>query len=184
MKWFKILTVVLSVLVIIAMSVGCGGTKSIFPDKNLEAAIRDALGKPAGEEITVDDLAILRYLNAKARGITDLSGIEYCTNLTLLFLSDNQISDISPLSSLTNLDLLELASNQVSDISSLSSLTNLTWLNLHDNEISDISPLVENSGLGKNDEVRLTGNNLDLTEGSEDMLNIKALQDRGVEVYY
>jgi hypothetical protein len=44
--------------------------------------------------------------------------------------------------------------------------------------------LVGNSGLGKGDEVYLDGNNLDLTEGSKDMANIKALEDRGVMVYY
>jgi len=52
------------------------------------------------------------------------------------------------------------------------------------NYISDITPLVENSGLGTGDEVYLETNNLDLTEGSDDMQNIKTLQDRGVEVTY
>jgi len=43
---------------------------------------------------------------------------------------------------------------------------------------------VENSGLGKGDEVWLGNNNLDLGEGSEDMENIKTLEDRGVIVHY
>jgi hypothetical protein len=43
---------------------------------------------------------------------------------------------------------------------------------------------VENSGLGTSDMVRLEDNNLDLEEGSDDMANIKALEDRGVEVKY
>jgi len=43
---------------------------------------------------------------------------------------------------------------------------------------------VENSGLGAGDKVLLEGNNLDLSEGSEDMENIKALEDRGVVVHY
>jgi hypothetical protein len=40
------------------MVVDCGGPKSsVFPDENLEVAVRDALGKPAGEEITSGELA-------------------------------------------------------------------------------------------------------------------------------
>jgi hypothetical protein len=43
---------------------------------------------------------------------------------------------------------------------------------------------VENSGLGVGDIVFLANNNLDLSEGSEDLENIKQLQGRGVEVHY
>ena len=43
---------------------------------------------------------------------------------------------------------------------------------------------MENSGLGKGDEVSIKDNNLDLSEGSEDMENIRALEDRGVKVTY
>ena len=104
--------------------------------------------------------------------------------MTRLYLSENQIIDISPLSSLNNLTSLNLSENEISDISPLSFLTNLTKLDLEGNQISDIFPLVENDGLGAGDEVYLKYNNLDLSEGSEDMANIKALEDRGVEVNY
>ena len=72
----------------------------------------------------------------------------------------------------------------ISDLLPLSNLTNLTWLRLNKNQISDISPLVENSGLGTGDEIWLEDNNLDLSEGSEDMGNIRALEGRGVIVHY
>ena len=78
--------------------------------------------------------------------------------------------------------MLELWKNQISDISPLSSLTSLTELILVENQISDVSPLVGNSGLGEGDEVWLEDNNLDLWEGSEDLEDIRALEDRGVEV--
>ena len=135
-----------------------------FPDANLEAAIREALGTATGEAITVAELASLSDLNVSRRGITitNLSGIQYCINLTTLHLTGNQISDISP----------------------LASLTNLIALLIEDNQISDISALVENSGLGEGDTVNLEGNNLDLSEGSEDMENIRLLEARGVDVRY
>jgi len=133
-----------------------------FPDKKLEAAIRDALGKPLGEEITSEELAGILILEANSRAIANLSGLECCTSLTLLGISWNQIRDISP----------------------LANFTSLTQLGISKNQISDLSPLVENSGLGTGDEVWLEDNNLDLGEGSEDMENIKALEDRGVKVIY
>jgi hypothetical protein len=44
--------------------------------------------------------------------------------------------------------------------------------------------LVEDSGLGEGDEVWLENNNLDLWEGSEDLVDIRALQARGVTVHH
>lgn len=181
MKRFRILAVTLSLLVLVAMSVGCGGPKSIFPDKNLEAAVRDALGKLAGEEITVAELANLTTLSAESSDITDLSGIEYCIDLNELDLFNNKISDISPLSSLTNLTVLKINMNRISDISALSSLTNLSWLNLNDNLINNISPLVENSGFSEGDTVYLSKNPLSTTSLN---VHIPQLEARGVTVIY
>ncbi|MEG4344274.1 leucine-rich repeat domain-containing protein, partial [Microcoleus sp. A003_D6] len=71
----------------------------------------------------------------------DITPLQSLTNLTKLYLSNNQISDITPLQSLTNLTHLYLYGNQISDITPLQSLTNLTDLNLYGNQISDITPL-------------------------------------------
>jgi len=43
---------------------------------------------------------------------------------------------------------------------------------------------VENSELSEGDRVLLEGNNLDLSEGSEDLENIRILEERGVRVDY
>jgi len=61
-------------------------------------------------------------------------------------------------------------------------LTNLTTLDLDYNEIVDIQALVDNPGLDAEDWVDLRYNYLDLTPGSPNMLNIKALQDRRVNI--
>ena len=178
----------------------------IFADSNLEQAVRDTLGIPAGQPITKEKMKELKILNANWNSIFNLSGLEYAinlqelnlwaneikdisplsnlSNLWLLWLSNNQISDISPLANLTNLQMLDLEDNQISDISPLANLTNLQWLDISDNQISDISPLVSNTGLGQGDVVDLKNNPLDLTPGSDDMKNIQILQNRGVTVYY
>ncbi|MCX5991283.1 MAG: PKD domain-containing protein [Chloroflexi bacterium] len=149
-----------------------------FPDPNLEAAIREAIGKPAGD-IYESDLVGLTDFDAHECGITNLAGLAHCTSLTSLGLWDNQISDISPLSGLTSLEYLELSGNQISDISPLSGLTNLTALNLGANQISDIEPLVSNPGIASGDTVNLPGNPL-----NSNSINtcIPALQGRGVTV--
>ena len=131
-----------------------------FADENRESAVREALSNPPGEAITSVELARFWWLDASRRGITNLSGIEYCSGLTALYLYDNQISDISY----------------------LASLNKLVHLHLRDNQISDLSPLVDNSGLGEGDRLWLDNNNLDLSEGLVDLENIRQLERRGVTV--
>ena len=130
------------------------GAGVYIPDANLRAAIEEALGKAADEVITVEDMEMLTYLDAKNKGISDLTGLEFAThmqrldlgfefatNLERQELNGNQISDISPLAGLINLERLELNGNQISDISPLARLINLEVLELRQNQISDISPL-------------------------------------------
>ncbi|MFC2000032.1 fibronectin type III domain-containing protein, partial [Chloroflexota bacterium] len=82
-----------------------------FPDPNLEAAIREATGKTTGD-ITKADLEGLTELDATDDGITNLTGLQYCTNLTVLILAFNQITNFSPLENLTSLTQLWLNWNQ------------------------------------------------------------------------
>ena len=113
-----------------------------IPDSNLRAAIKSALGKASGSAITVGDMATLTGLEATGANISDLTGLEYATNLTSLDLSSNIISDISPIAELTNLTSLDLWQNTISDISPVAGLTNMKTLDLGNNIISDISPVV------------------------------------------
>jgi Leucine-rich repeat (LRR) protein len=117
-----------------------------FPDSKLEASIRQAIGKPSGD-IHQSDLSTLPALEASGLGITDLTGLEYCTGLTELVLNSNPISDISSLSGLTGLTFLGLEDDQISDLSPLSGLTGLTELYIQGNQISDLSPLSGLTGL-------------------------------------
>jgi len=173
-----------------------------FADPNLEAAIRNAIGKSEGP-ILKPDLEGLRVLGSECENITDLSGLEHCINLQVLHLSfqqvsdisslsslanleqlslaGNRVSDISPLSKLTKLQVLDLAGNQINDLSPLSNLTNLKWLDLTGNQISDISPLANNSGISKGDKITLELNPLN-DEAYE--VCIPALQERGVSVLF
>ena len=95
----------------------------------------------SGDLLTSADLDRLTDLDASNLNITTLTGLEYCTSLTRLYLNGNQISDVSMLSNLIKLTFLNLNGNQINDISVLSGLTNLKILWLNNNQISDISSL-------------------------------------------
>ena len=68
------------------------------PDENLAAALRSEIGLTVGADITEVDMRAVTSLIVKDRSITDLTGLEYTTNLTTLNLDNNNISDLSPLS--------------------------------------------------------------------------------------
>ncbi|HEC93093.1 MAG TPA: leucine-rich repeat domain-containing protein, partial [Candidatus Atribacteria bacterium] len=110
-----------------------------FPDKNLENAIREKIGKNSGP-IYESDLEQINRLEANGKNIKSVGGLEHCKNLKYLYLWNNNISDLSPLSNLTNLTELDLGNNSILDINPLSNLTNLTKLYLWQNKskISDI----------------------------------------------
>ena len=118
----------------------------LFKDVNLDKAIRDALGIPI-ELLKKEDLAKLTELEytgfklAENERITDLTGLEFCSQLIRLNLEGNQIDDIGALADLTNLVHLSVIYNQISDLSPLSNLSQLTRLELDANEIFDITPL-------------------------------------------
>ena len=123
-----------------------------IPDPNLRAAIENALGIPPGTPIVPPQaMAALTRLEARNANISDLTGLEFATNLKDLELgygqvgnewrNSNTVSDLSPLASLTQLTSLDLPDNNISDVSVLANLTNLESLSLAGNPVSDILPL-------------------------------------------
>lgn len=131
----------LLVATILLAPTGTAQTVVDFPDANLEAAVRTAIAKPTGD-ILDTDLQGTGFITliATSKGISDLTGLEYATDLQDIYLIVNSISDVSPLASLTSLDYLDLTANTLTDISSLSTLTNLTGFRVNSNtNLSDIS---------------------------------------------
>ena len=112
-----------------------------FPDPNLRAAVAEVLGKSPNAPITVEEMKGLRRLDAENRGIHDLAGIQFATNLNRLELAENQISDISPVAGLIELRELWITDNLVSDLSPVTGLINLTHLRFRRCKVSDMSPV-------------------------------------------
>ena len=124
------------------ISLGGGDENDVhIPDANLRAVIADSLGKARDEAITRAEMATLTHLEASDANISDLTGLQFATNLTELWLHDNAITDISMLCDLTKLTDLVLYNNTISDISALAGLNNLVHLNLSLNCLSDLFAL-------------------------------------------
>ena len=139
-----------------------------MPDAALRAAVREALGLPTIVHLTKEHLLPLDALRVIDKGISDITGLEFATNLKVLYLSKNPITDLRPLANLTalkrlylwdlspntptldlrpletlvNLEEISLENSKVSDISPLAALKQLSELHLTNNQIKDISPLV------------------------------------------
>ncbi|MFT8397077.1 MAG: leucine-rich repeat domain-containing protein [Schleiferilactobacillus harbinensis] len=127
----------------VAMSVD-----SWMPDKNLQKAVSSELRSEkiiTGSAFTQADLAKMTKLSINYNQPSNLSGLEYASNLSILSVADfgtnNGISDLSPLANLTQLQQLDLNHNNITDISPLAKLTDLHELHLSSNKISDISVL-------------------------------------------
>ena len=116
-----------------------------IPDAGLRAAVRGELGLLPDIPLTREHIRQLYYLYAHDIGISDITGLEFASNLEELHLSKNPITDLRPLANLTTLESLHLWNVSPNtphlDLHPLASLINLEELSLENNRISDISPL-------------------------------------------
>ena len=150
---------------------GEGGSIINFPDKNLEAAVRQIIKQPEGE-IHKSEIYNIKSLDLSNLSIENLDGIEHFAKLESLNLSNNkvkkslalrhhsyflkeldlssnQLQDIDFVYDLNNLEILNLANNEIEDLSPLKFTSNLTSLNLANNRIKNISVLASKTNLTK-----------------------------------
>jgi internalin A len=131
-----------------------------FPDPNLEAAVRDALQIFVPTNIYQTNLSATSFTNfsANGRGIVDLTGLQYATNLTWLQMQGSfgqpGLTNISLLTNFQKLAYLEIPFNRITNASPVAGLTNLSYLDLGwnrdatDNSIRDASFLTNLRRLG------------------------------------
>ena len=140
-----------------------------MPDAALRIAVRGEVGLLPNVPLTKENMLQLQELNIFNKGIHNIRGLEFATNLRELNLSRNSITDLyalttlmnlkvlnisgmapntpnldlHPLANLINLERLWLANSKVSDIRPLAKLKRLHVLDISGNAIEDISPLAE-----------------------------------------
>ena len=116
-----------------------------IPDPALEESIREEIGLPVDLPLKKEDLQGMTDLRAPNKGITNLTGLEFATDIRVLDIGQNAITDLSPLSNLTQLREIHLwhfpARPTNLDLSPLANLVNLEVLTLEGNGIRDIRSL-------------------------------------------
>ena len=123
--------------------------ESIFPDSNLEEAVREYVFDKRGTDkaIVGEDVGSISTVKARGSGIKDLTGLGHCRSLASLDLAKNSVGNLKPLEELTNVQYLDLAHNQVESIAPLKNVTALQYLKLTGNRVSDLKPLASLSNL-------------------------------------
>ncbi|MFR6605798.1 MAG: leucine-rich repeat domain-containing protein [Lacticaseibacillus paracasei] len=172
---------------------------SWVPDAALRGALQAALGK--GTPLTKANVATITQLNLTYDGITDLTGLEFATNLQALDLTGNTIADITPLQNLHNLTNLSLRMNkakimpdlsllagtpvkslnlvaddygtQPDKMAGLAQLTSLEELEMQNNDLTTVPPV---TGLPKLRYLGLAGNKLTSVQALAGMRQLTELK--------
>ncbi len=118
-----------------------------FPDQELKWIIAKKVGKRSSETIYRSDVIDITTLYARSSDITDLTGLEYLTNLKTLDLEYNSLTKVTTLTKLTQLKTLKLSNTELKDIIALKGLTSLTYLDISDNYIKDFAILKDFTNL-------------------------------------
>lgn len=148
--------------------------KQIYAGLEGGTASENADGTVTLSDADLTALAAMTELDLPSGGVTSLGGIGYCTGLTTLGCTNNQLTELN-LNGLTRLTVLRCNMNQLTTLD-VSQLTNLTELWCQDNKLSKLditrlSNLATNYGLlcgRQKDGRQLT---LTLTAAQETMWN-------------
>ena len=126
-----------------------------IPDANLNAALHTAAGVPPANYIVSADLkALTGGLNLADKGISNLEGIQFCSNITALNLDRNNISSLLP---------------------NMSGLSKLTLLSMEDNNLTSVQAAI--GTMPKLSHIKMSGNPITSVDGvMMYMMNIKKLE--------
>jgi Leucine-rich repeat (LRR) protein len=127
----------------------CLFAEDIFPDKALEAAIRQEVfaKRYTTDPITAEDVKSISRVVGKGKKIASLEGLQHCKAIMEIDLENNAISDLGPVRELKLLQSVNFAGNQIESIEALTDLTKLQYLELSRNKISDLEPLKSMSNM-------------------------------------
>ena len=88
-------------------------------------------------------------LNLSNMGISDISALSACRDLTRLDITGNSVADLTPLMDLPNLEWLSIKDNMVVDLRPLMGLSRLRYLNAEGNGITGTAALSSMSNLNE-----------------------------------
>src|SRR5687768_13406450 len=97
----------------------------LFPDKNLEAVVRQQVFEKRNktEPLVEADVVNVAIISGKGKKITNLAGLEKCKSLLSLDLENNEIADLAPIKDLKQIQQLIIAKNKIQSVAPLAELT-------------------------------------------------------------
>jgi hypothetical protein len=148
----------------IGLATPCENTNAAIEilDSNLETVLQSTLNI-SDRPLTCGDLLALTELESGAKGIRQLEGLQYATEVRSLHLEKNEIRDVSPLETLAGLKYLYLSDNPLTTLAPLQNLVKLKalYLSNSDGVDFDITPLATLVNLEQLDVSDLELDNLD-----------------------
>lgn len=120
---------------------------SLVPDYQFKKCMTDQLNISPNTELTIAEInKIGEKLDCSNRGITNISGVGYASNLKAINLSYNEILEADELKYNENLEELNISNNKITDFKFLNTLVNLESerVNLGD-QVRNIGNKVVNS---------------------------------------
>ena len=157
MKWiyYSIYLLLLSVMSNNAMA------QVQIPDPNFLAFLKTRYPSVINADQTLNPTVastITGQFKCYNKNVSNLSGVEYFTNISSLEVKYNlNLHTLPNISSLTNITVLGLDSNGLTSLPNLSSLTNLQILSCHHNQLSSIPDI---SNLTQLTDILVYNNNL------------------------
>ena len=128
----KKISIYLFVLLLFACVDNKKNHNSIFKDKNLEIAVREALNYNEGQKITIRDLDSIKKISCLY--CKDLTGIKNLRNLNEIVFSKSNVKDFSELKELKHLTSLAIIYSKFDNINFIHELTTLKYLYFDDNK--------------------------------------------------
>lgn len=115
-----------------------------IPDPNLNEALHTKLGKPMSEGIMYVELAGLTgVLYLENKNISNAEGIQYCTNISGLYMDNNNLTSLPDMTGMTGLTSASFAFNDFAEFpTGLVDTPNLNSVTLDHNPINSVSSSV------------------------------------------
>ncbi|HBM3451405.1 TPA: LapB repeat-containing protein [Listeria innocua] len=142
-----------------------------IPDPVLKSYLNSQLGQPSTSDITEAQMDTITNVTISNSSLTDLTGLDYAHNLTLLHLSNTGVTDYALVANIPSLTNLSIDGNNLTtdSLPDLNGLTNITNLNLSPGKL-------DNSALTKfNKMPNLTYLNLDSNPSITDIMPLKSI---------
>lgn len=142
-----------------------------IPDDHLRAALKEELGVTDDNQITKAKMETLTEFTAVGKGIEELTGMEYASNLKILKLDNNKITSesIAPVTRLEKLETVDLGGNQIMNSQVLFNWANkfllkgpLQRINAHNQNLGRVLSAVDSKDVALLDLKRVGTNSLQM----------------------